>query len=248
MNDICGVEMAKRINQRRKQLNLSIEELAGLVGMSTTSISNYVTETADTNTAARMKVQTLYKFAKALGVPTDWLIGLVESSDIVGDEATLKKRYGLSNVAITNLNNLPHFKVNDDITSEYLDNLAASGLDEYSYLNAVIESKYLIYFIKCISAYSRLNYESDRLRYEIASKIKESKTMTRNTIPEHSKIIESLNKKNKEINLLIRSEKLFFNEHTENLFDDVSSKVNRKLRALNKENDKKLSEVDRGEK
>jgi transcriptional regulator with XRE-family HTH domain len=66
---------AERIRQRRKQLNLSQEVLAGLAGIDQTQISKYELGRNDPGADA------LAAIAQALDTTTDWLVGLTDNPD-----------------------------------------------------------------------------------------------------------------------------------------------------------------------
>lgn len=65
-----------RVLQRRKQLNLSQEELALRIGVSQHQISKY--ERGKNNPTAEV----LNALADALGTTTDWLLGRTEITDL----------------------------------------------------------------------------------------------------------------------------------------------------------------------
>jgi transcriptional regulator with XRE-family HTH domain len=67
-------DTAERIRQRRKELRLSQEVLAGLAGIDQTQISKYELGKNDPGADA------LAALAKALDTTTDWLVGLTDVS------------------------------------------------------------------------------------------------------------------------------------------------------------------------
>lgn len=62
----------ERVKQRRKQLNLTTRELADLTGVAQQQISRYE------KNGTGMKAETLKHLALALGVSTDYLLGLTD--------------------------------------------------------------------------------------------------------------------------------------------------------------------------
>lgn len=67
-NDVLIIEMGKRISERRKNMNLSQEELAELA-----EVSPQLLSTAERGTKA-LRPENLLKISKALGVSADYLL------------------------------------------------------------------------------------------------------------------------------------------------------------------------------
>ena len=147
MEDATKIEIAKRIYQKRKQLlnkrgkPTTQKELADIVGVDVQTIVKYESVTKK-NTVPNMKVEILYKMAKAFGVTTDWLLCLTDKEGIDIDETMLERRFGLSEKAIQNLGNIASvdFRLDEiDVEKKFKD-----SLKERDYLNAIISSKYFI--------------------------------------------------------------------------------------------------------
>lgn len=86
---------SERIKQRRKQMNMSQEMLAGLAGLEQTAISRYEKGKNEPGADA------LAALALALNTTTDWLVGLTDmadrplrgQSDLTDDERQLVELY-----------------------------------------------------------------------------------------------------------------------------------------------------------
>ena len=77
MPDILHVEIGQRISKRRYEHNLTMEALAGKT--EPTMSPKYLWEVE--NGRKRLSAQMLRRIAIALGVSTDWILGLTEDKE-----------------------------------------------------------------------------------------------------------------------------------------------------------------------
>ena len=73
-----SIEIGRKINQRRKDLHLTLKDVADKVGVASSTISRY--ENGDIN---HVKLPVLESIAKVLSIDVTWLIG--KTSEIIFD-------------------------------------------------------------------------------------------------------------------------------------------------------------------
>lgn len=69
-----SIEIGKKINQRRKDLNLTLKDVANKVGVASSTISRY--ENGDID---HVKLPVLESIAKVLSIDIAWLIGKTDN-------------------------------------------------------------------------------------------------------------------------------------------------------------------------
>jgi len=229
------IEIANRIRKKRKQLinergkPLTQEELANIIDIDVQTINKYESLKENKNTIPSMRVEFLYELALALGASTDWLLGLKNSEEISAEDLTLKQRFGLTSKAITKLSNIVNLDFGDDSNSEFVEKRISLKLNQYDYLNALIESEYFFDFFKSVSRYTDLNFSSYCLRDNVLeyAEYNHEEGSICNKEEDDILVYTALDRYDDMVSKA-RSEKLRCFENTEKLVEDISSKLHNK--------------------
>lgn len=128
--------IAQRMKQRRKQLNLSLQDVADITGLSRSTLQRY-----ETGSIRNIPLQKLDTLSKALDTSADWLLGLTKDPvKKTTDDVVVKKLLNSFGIEIDDTISQTRMYIHGDIgsgairISEY--NNLRDSIINYAKLNA----------------------------------------------------------------------------------------------------------------
>ncbi|AIY81041.1 helix-turn-helix transcriptional regulator [Clostridium botulinum] len=129
-SDLTLLEIGNRIQERRKELNLTLQEVADIVGVASSTIQRY-----EKGLIAKMKLPVIESIAKAINVNPTWLIKKdAQMTTNISDELylkTYKENIEKNTLHLTiNLKPFTEYSRKKELLISYFDKLNVTGMDE----------------------------------------------------------------------------------------------------------------------